>query len=113
MSIRMRPVRLAVYLFIAASLAVAVRPARAFQAGAPEDEVRTALKAYLISFEELDWPAFKKHFAPNATMFHPAAPNERRIDSQKEFDAAWMSVFERIRRNSGRTTPPYHKLEPQ
>ena len=45
-----------------------------------------------------------------ATIFHPAAPNIMRIDSPDQFEKAWRGVFERIKKSSGRTSPPYMNL---
>jgi hypothetical protein len=67
---------------------------------------------FLRAFENLDWPAFRACFSEDATIFHPAAPNIRRIDSPEPFEKAWLGVFERIKKNSGRTAPPYISLNP-
>jgi len=78
-----------------------------------ETEVRTALTAFLTAFDNLDWPAFRACFGPEPTMFHPAAPNTRRIETEEQFNSAWAGVFERIRKSSGRSSPPYMTLEPK
>lgn len=78
-----------------------------------EAQVRDALGIFLTAFNNLDWPAFRAAFGPNPTMFHPASPNTRRIETEEQFDKAWAGVFERIRKSSGRSTPPYMQLEPQ
>ena len=82
-------------------------PARA------ESEIEQTLGGFLTAFDNLDWPAFRGFFAPDATMFHPAAPNQKRIDSPGEFEKAWLGVFARIRKTSGRSAPPYMNLQPQ
>jgi len=46
-------------------------------------------------------------------MFHPAAPNLKRIESPQEFEEAWLGVFARIKKTSGRDSPPYMNLQPQ
>ena len=46
-------------------------------------------------------------------MFHPAPPHVLRTDSPESFERAWAAVFERIRRDSGRTAPPYFTLAPK
>jgi hypothetical protein len=74
--------------------------------------VEQALSTFLTAFDNLDWPAFRACFNDRPTMFHPSAPNIRRVDTREEFDAAWHLVFERIRKNSGRTSSPYVKLSP-
>jgi len=81
--------------------------------GPPEDQVREALKVFLTSFDNLDWPSFRSCFGPSPTMFHPAAPNTLRVDTEEQFDRAWAGVFERIRRTSGRDRAPYMVLEPK
>lgn len=78
-----------------------------------EAQVREALTVFLRAFDNLDWPAFRACFGPNPTMFHPAAPNTRRVETKEQFDEAWKGVFERIRRTSGRETAPYMALEPK
>ena|SRR5215469_4298357 len=78
-----------------------------------EPEIKQALTVFLTAFDNLDWPAFRECFAPGATMFHPASPNLRRIDSPLEFEKAWLGVFDRIRKASGRDAPPYMNLQPQ
>jgi ketosteroid isomerase-like protein len=76
-------------------------------------EIRAAIDTFLHAFEALDWPAFRSCFAEGATVFHPAPPHVLRTDSPASFERAWAEVFERIRRNSGRTAPPYHTLTPK
>jgi ketosteroid isomerase-like protein len=71
-----------------------------------------ALSAFLTAFDNLDWQAFRTCFGSTATIFHPAAPNIRRIDSPDQFEKAWRGVFERIKKSSGRTSPPYMNLNP-
>jgi hypothetical protein len=81
----------------------------ASRSGAVED----ALARFVTAFENLDWTTFRDCFSANPTMFHPASPNLRRVDSPIEFDNAWHGVFNRIKRNSGRTSAPYMKLNSQ
>ena len=76
-------------------------------------EVRAAVDAFVRAFEALDWPAFRACFAEGATVFHPAPPHVLRTDSPESFERAWAAVFERIRRDSGRTAPPYFTLAPK
>lgn len=81
--------------------------------GRTEAEVEQALRVFLTAFDNLDWAAFRECFAPDASMFHPAAPNLRRIDSPQDFEKAWRGVFARIKKTSGREAPPYMNLQPQ
>ena len=76
-------------------------------------EVRAAVDAFVHAFEAPDWPAFRGCFAEGATVFHPSPPHVLRTDSPEAFERAWAAVFERIRRNSGRTAPPYFTLAPK
>jgi ketosteroid isomerase-like protein len=74
--------------------------------------IEQALSAFLTAFDNLDWHAFRACFSGTATVFHPSAPNTRRIDTSDQFEKAWLGVFERIKKNSGRTSPPYMRLNP-
>jgi ketosteroid isomerase-like protein len=105
---------LALLLLSAGGAQPAARPAPA--PAAPADstaEVRAAVDTFVHAFEALDWPAFRACFAEGATVFHPAPPHVLRTDSPESFERAWAAVFERIRRNSGRTAPPYFTLSPK
>jgi ketosteroid isomerase-like protein len=79
----------------------------------PETQVHAALMGFVQAFDNLDWPTFRACFAPDATMFHPAAPNTKRVDTREQFDQAWQGVFERIRKTSGRNAAPYMQLHPE
>jgi ketosteroid isomerase-like protein len=74
--------------------------------------VEEALSAFVTAFDNLDWQAFRTCFSTTATIFHPAAPNTKLIDSPEQFEKAWLGVFERIKKSSGRTSPPYMNLHP-
>jgi ketosteroid isomerase-like protein len=74
--------------------------------------VEQALSDFITAFDNLDWLAFRECFSAKATMFHPSAPNIRRIDAPKQFEKAWLGVFDRIKRSSGRNAPPYMDLRP-
>jgi ketosteroid isomerase-like protein len=71
------------------------------------------LTAFVKAFDDLDWPRFRDCFSSGATVFHPAAPNVRRTEGEKEFEKAWAGVFDRIRKQSGRSGPPYIDLQPK
>jgi ketosteroid isomerase-like protein len=110
-----RPLHFAAVLLLSSFLCVTVIVAQESnsQVASQTHEVEKALARFVTAFENLDWPTFRDCFSANATIFHPAAPNVRRIDSPLEFDKAWQGVFDRIKRNSGRTSPPYMKLNAQ
>jgi ketosteroid isomerase-like protein len=74
--------------------------------------VEEALSAFVTAFDNLDWQAFRTCFSTTATIFHPAAPNIKLIDSPDQFEKAWLGVFERIKKSSGRASPPYISLQP-
>jgi ketosteroid isomerase-like protein len=76
-------------------------------------DIRAFLQKFLMSFDNLDWPAFQECFSDSATVFHPAPPNLRRTDSRTQFEKAWLGVFERIKRESGRSSPPFLELKPE
>jgi ketosteroid isomerase-like protein len=71
------------------------------------------LPGFLAAIDNLDWPAFRSYFASNVTMFHPGFPNIKRIDSPEDFEKAWLGVFSRIKKESGRSEPPYMSLQPE
>ena len=70
------------------------------------------MSAFVTAFDNLDWQAFRTCFGSIATIFHPAAPNIKLIDSPDQFEKAWCGVFERIKKSSGRASPPYISLHP-
>jgi ketosteroid isomerase-like protein len=74
--------------------------------------IEEAWSTFLTAFDNLDWQAFRNCFSSTPTIFHPAAPNIRRIDSPDQFEKAWLGVFERIKKSSGHTSPPYTSLDP-
>jgi ketosteroid isomerase-like protein len=76
-------------------------------------EIEQSLSSFVVAFDNLDWPAFRDCFSSEATVFHPAAPNAKRIDSPDQFEKAWLGVFARIKAASGRTTAPYMDLRPK
>jgi hypothetical protein len=82
-------------------------------ANAGRATVEQALSRLVTAFENLDWQNFRPCFSENATIFHPAAPDIKRIDTPEQFDKAWLAVFDRIKKNSGRTSPPYMDLHPE
>jgi ketosteroid isomerase-like protein len=109
-------VQLAAFIILASSFLVKTNAGQdKDRAGSPSQtqNVQAALARFVTAFENLDWTNFRDCFSANATIFHPAAPNISRIDSPEAFDKAWLGVFERIKKNSGRTSPPYMKLKPQ
>ena len=75
--------------------------------------IEQALSSFVLAFDNLDWPSFRASFVPGATVFHPAPPNVKRIDSEQDFEKSWLGVFARIKKESGRTAPPYMNLQPQ
>lgn len=79
---------------------------------AKTESVEEVLSTFLTAFDNLDWRAFRSCFSSTATIFHPAAPNIRLIDSPDQFEKAWLGVFERIKNSSGRAAPPYMNLNP-
>lgn len=79
---------------------------------AENTEVQAFLGKFIHSFENLDWPAFRNCFSDSATVFHPAPPNRKRTDSREQFEKAWLGVFDRIKKESGKSSAPYMELKP-
>lgn len=105
--------RIVVIMITLLPLVVQIYAQSTEQSTQPTAEIEQALTVFLTAFDNLDWPAFRACFAPNASIFHPAPPNLKRIDSPQEFERAWLGVFARIKKNSGRNAPPYMHLSPQ
>jgi len=82
-------------------------------AGSEDADIHAFLQKFLAAFDNLDWPTFEDCFSDSATVFHPAPPNLRRTDSRSQFEKAWLGVFERIKKESGRSSPPYMQLKPE
>jgi hypothetical protein len=75
--------------------------------------IEGSASAFVAAFDNLDWPAFRARFSEKPTIFHPSAPNIRRIDTPGEFEKAWLGVFARIKKNSHRIVAPYMDLQPR
>jgi ketosteroid isomerase-like protein len=97
-------------LFLTLVLPIQAGPAAA---GSENAGIQAFLQKFLVAFDNLDWPAFADCFSDSATVFHPAPPNLRRTDSRGQFEKAWLGVFERIKKESGRSSPPYMQLKPE
>lgn len=75
-------------------------------------EAEAALRAFLTAFENLDWVAFTKFFAEDATAFLPSPEAPRRFDGKAAIEGQFRLGFSEIRQDSGARVPPFHKLEP-
>ena len=104
--------RLLVAIYLVALCAFGAPTREASAQDASRGTVQQALSTFLNAFDNLDWPTFQSCFNDHPTMFHPSAPDIRRVDTTEQFKAAWQVVFERIRKRSGRSSPPYMKLSP-
>src|SRR6202041_3604033 len=79
---------------------------------APEsanNEVRRILTKFLTAFANLDWEAFRKCFADDATVYFPSQ-RANRGTGRAEIETTFRQVFERIR--ATKNSPPYLNLEP-
>ncbi|HET9803277.1 MAG TPA: nuclear transport factor 2 family protein [Candidatus Acidoferrum sp.] len=108
----MRKFFVIVSMLLAANAATMAQQPSAAPSPVENQEVRLALEKFFAAFSNLDWPAFRACFDDSATVFHPSAAHMRRTDSPSEFDTAWREVFDRIRKQSGRSKPPYMDLNP-
>jgi len=75
-------------LFVVAWLALVLYPqllmAQEKRAARPSSgTVEEALSVFITAFDNLDWPAFRECFSPSATVFHPSAPNVRRMTASQ------------------------------
>jgi ketosteroid isomerase-like protein len=101
-----------VSLLLVSGLATIAQQPAATASSSGDQEVHAALEKFFTAFANLDWPAFRACFTDSATVFHPSAAHMRRTDSPSDFDAAWHEVFDRIKKQSGRTAAPYMDLKP-
>lgn len=86
--------------------------ALAAQASAPTDEadVRAAAFAFVLAFNNLDWPRFTASFDSAATIFHPTAAIASRIEGRDSLVASFQRLFASFTaRGSG---PPYLDIRP-
>lgn len=72
-----------------------------------------ALAGFLAAFENLDWSSFRPFFADDATIFHPDFRHRKRTDGVSALEGSWHEVFDQIKRDSKRRTPPYMLLAPK
>jgi ketosteroid isomerase-like protein len=100
-------IRVAMALVILVGVGMAQTKAKA------EETLEQRLAGFVSAFDDLDWARFQTFFAEDATVFHPAAPNVKRTEGRAGFEQAWLGVFERIRKNSGKTSAPYMDLKPK
>ena len=68
--------------------------------------VEEALSEFATAFDNLDWPAFRGCFSTTATIFHPAAPNTKLIDSRSILRKSGLMCWVKVTGSSGpgRTT---------
>lgn len=84
-----------------------------------ETQVRQLMADFVMAFENLDWPAFRKCWSDNPVVFFPSAapnPTGRRTDTPAEFDAVWHRQFDMIRdgvAKQGVAKAPFMHLEPK
>jgi hypothetical protein len=74
--------------------------------------VEEALSAFVTAFDNLDWQAFRNCFRNHRDYFPSGGSYTRLIDSPEQFEKAWLGIFERIKKSSGRTSLPYMNLHP-
>lgn len=114
MSVRvLRKVAILLVLFLFVGGALPAHTQTIPDKSAENTQIHEFLLKFLAAFDDLDWPAFRACFSDAATVFHPAPPNLRRTDSPEQFERAWLGVFDRIKKGSGRTSPPYMDLRPE
>jgi ketosteroid isomerase-like protein len=77
--------------------------------------VEGAIVRFLKAFNNLDWSAFWGFFDEKATAFFPDTPtttSSRRLEGT-ELEAGWHRLFSYLQGNSGRSEPPYLKIDVQ
>ena len=99
---------------VVAGLLLAAVALPAAQRSGTEDvkNIEQRVSAFLTAFDNLDWRAFRSFWDAQATVFHPDASHQKRIETPGEFDRAWQEVFDQIKKDSHRSAPPYVNLQP-
>lgn len=101
-------------LLVTLLLTLAARPTLTAQG---RDDVQATMEAFLVTFNNLDMPAFMSYFADDATFFNRPAPPPQtfpdRVQGKAEIQQVFQVVFDQIRVGSGRTAPPYQNIQPQ
>lgn len=77
-----------------------------------QSEVEQALATFLEAFNNLDWEAFCRCFADDATVFFPGAPfPAARASGRAAVEAAFAPYFAELRATVA--GPPYQRLVPR
>ena len=80
--------------------------------GVSDANVREALGRFVGAFDALDMKRFIACFSVDACVFTPTG-DPHRVDGAAKIEAFFQTVFDETRRTSGRSRPPYMKLEPK
>jgi ketosteroid isomerase-like protein len=75
----------------------------------PKSGPEATLRAFIQTFDNLDWERFRSFFADDATVFYPRGM-ARRAHGRAEIEDNFQQVFTEIRGN--RKQPPYMDLQP-
>jgi ketosteroid isomerase-like protein len=104
--------RLRTYAALAAVLLVALPGRLDAQAAAAADSIRlvATLEQFVRDFNDLEWEAFRQHFADDATVFQPLAGVPLRNTGRAEFEAVFRELFESVR--ASQNGPPFLNIEP-
>lgn len=111
-NVTLRSLTMAMAVLITSSCAAREPVTPIAMASGQQREAEGALRAFLTAFENLDWDAFARFFAEDATVFFPSSESPRRFAGKAAIEGQFRQVFNAIRRDSGARTPPFHKLEP-
>jgi ketosteroid isomerase-like protein len=74
-------------------------------------EIARVVAAFLAAFAALDWEAFRRCFADEATVFFPSIDHPQRAAGREQIEQVFHDVFERAR--AGAAGPPYLDLQPR
>ena len=87
-------------------------------------DVEAAMIGFLTALNDLDGQKFRHSWDANATMFGAVASFAtppvgvsttslaKRLDGSA-LNTVWKEIFDEIRKRSGRSAPPYQKVQPQ
>jgi uncharacterized protein (TIGR02246 family) len=79
----------------------------------PPADAERMFFGFVKAFENLDFDKVIGSFAEDATMFFPTPEPPQRFDGREAIREHYKVVFEKIRRSSSSTVPPFQRLEPE
>jgi uncharacterized protein (TIGR02246 family) len=107
------PIRSLVLALVALAALTPVPLEAASKPDADRQAVQELTSRFLKAFEDLDMPRFIACFTEDATVFFPTPEPPERFEGRRAIESHFQKVFEAIRKSSGASGPPFHRLVPE